>query len=271
MNLKTGKVFDYIPRESINPYLTALGLVIERLRWDINPLSWKTRKKIKEWKERYAGEKAVILCNGPSLNKTDFSVLQKFSTFTFGLNKINLLFDRSDFRPSCIVSVNPFVIEQNKNFYNTTDIPLFLDVKGRKWIAFRKNTHFLHSGGIYGQFARDCSISVNQGATVTYVAMQIAFHMGFTDVALVGCDHSFQTKGPPNRQIQAGKVDHDHFDPRYFSNGDAWQLPDLEASEFHYEKARNIFSHFGRRLVNCTDGGKLEKLERISLASFLNG
>lgn len=271
MNFESGKVFDYIPRKSINPYLAALGIIIGRLNWDLNPLSWKARKKIKVWKEKYAGQKAVILCNGPSLNKTDFSLLQKSSIFTFGLNKINLLFERSDFRPSCIVSVNPFVIEQNKNFYNTTDIPLFIDARGRKWVAFRKNVHFLHSGGISGQFARDCSVSICQGFTVTYVAMQLAFHMGFIDVALVGCDHYFQSKGPPNKQVQAGKIDYDHFDPRYFSDSAAWQLPDLTASEFHYEKARNIFNHFGRRLVNCTDGGQLEKLERMPLDAFLNG
>ncbi|WP_277882134.1 hypothetical protein [Oculatella sp. FACHB-28] len=38
-------------------------------------------------------------------------------TYTFGLNKINLLFEYSEFRPSCIVSVNSFVVEQNAEFY----------------------------------------------------------------------------------------------------------------------------------------------------------
>lgn len=262
--------FDRTPREKINPYLTAVALVIRRIQWDINPKSWISRNRIKKWKNLYAGHKAVILCNGPSLNKVDFEALKKSNIFTFGLNKINLLFDKTDFHPSSIVSVNPYAIEQNKEFYNATKLPLFLDSKAKKWIAFKNNVQFLHSAGFSGHFARDCSISINQGATVTYVAMQLAFHMGFSDVALVGCDHNFKTKGPPNKQVKGDTEDPNHFDPRYFSNGVTWQLPDLTASEFHYEKAKNIFAHFGRRIVNCTEGGYLEIFNRMRLEDFLS-
>lgn len=270
MKEKSGQIFDKTPRGRINPYLTAAGLIVRRLLWDINPKSWQARKKIKKWKNIYSGEKAIILCNGPSLNNVDFDLIKKQGIFTFGLNKINLLFDKSDFRPSCIVSVNPYVLEQNKEFYNTTDIPLFLDAKAVEWIQFRSKVHFLHSAGGAGRFARDCSMSISQGSTVTYVAMQLAFHMGFIDVALVGCDHNFQTKGPANKQMQADKEDPNHFDPRYFSNGVTWQLPDLTSSELHYEKARDVFAHFGRRIVNCTDGGNLEIFQRMALKDFLH-
>ena len=36
--------------------------------------------------------------------------------FTIGLNKINLLFEYSKFRPSCIVAVNKFVIDRIEIF-----------------------------------------------------------------------------------------------------------------------------------------------------------
>jgi hypothetical protein len=262
-------VFDLTPREKINPYLSAAALVAKRFVWDINPKSWGSRKKTKRWKNLYSGQKAIILCNGPSLNKVNFDKLKKTKIFTFGLNKINLLFDKTDFRPSCVVSVNPLVIEQNKEFYNKTNLPLFLDTSGLKCINYRDNICFLHSAGVAGRFARDCSVSINQGNTVTYVALQLAFHMGFTSVALVGCDHYFKTKGPSNKKVRAGVSDPNHFDPRYFSNGDTWQLPDLIASDLHYEKARDIFTHFGREIVNCTEGGALEIFKRISLDEFL--
>jgi len=179
------------------------------------------------------------------------------------------LFKSTDFRPSVIVAVNPHVIEQNDEFYNTTDIPLFLDSKGRKWVRFRDNVHFLHSAGGYKSFARDCSISINQGHTVTYVAMQLAFHMGFKEVALVGCDHSYVTKGPANKTVISGKEDPSHFDPGYFAGGVKWQLPDITASELHYEIARDTFERYGRKIVNCTEGGRLEVFPRQSLSEFL--
>jgi len=77
------------------------------------------------------------MCNGPSLNEVDFDMLDESGVFTFGLNKINLLFNRTSLRPSVIVAVNPFVIEQNSEFYNKTDTPLFLDSISRRWVRFR--------------------------------------------------------------------------------------------------------------------------------------
>lgn len=254
-------------RPTINPYRRALSGLVNRLRWDINLESWRSRRKIRKWKDAYSGEKAVILCNGPSLLAVDLNLLD--GVFTFGLNKINLLFDKTDFRPSCIVAVNPFVIEQNTDFFNTTDIPLFLDSIGRKSILPRDPVAFLHSAP-EGGFAQDCSISIYQGYTVTYVAMQIAFHMGFREVALVGCDHSFSVSGPANAAVEAGGVDDSHFDPNYFSEGMKWHLPDLEGSEMAYSLAGKMYQLNDRRIFNATEGGRLELFERVKLEKFVS-
>lgn len=128
---------------------------------------------------------------------------------------------------------------------------------------------FLHSAYSRGLFARDCSISINQGNTVTYVAMQLAYHMGFVFLGLVGCDHSFTSRGSPNEKVTAGKIDENHFDPHYFSNGVTWDLPDLASSEFHYTIARNTFCRNNRKIINCTEGGKLKVFERMQLNRFL--
>jgi len=257
-------------RPTLNPYRFGVGAILDRLLWDINPRSWGARRKIGAWKDKYPGEKAIILCNGPSLNKVDFDKIGA-DCFTFGLNKINLLFDRSSFRPGCIVAVNSFVIEQNRDFYNKTGIPLFLDSIGsrRGWVNSRDNVAFLHSGGTPDGFARDCSVSINQGFTVTYVALQLAFHMGFKRVALVGADHTFATKGPANKTVDGGSVDQSHFDSRYFSNV-KWQLPDLFESEVAYTRANTMYNTHGRKIFNCTDGGELEVFDRLPLADFLS-
>lgn len=252
----------------INPYSDALRLFVSRLLWDVRPISHVMKSKIKKLKNSCSG-KAIILCNGPSLNRVDFDVVNKAGVYTFGLNKINLLFSRTNFRPSSIVSVNPFVIEQNADYYNETDIPLFLDKAASKRLTIRDNVILFHCSNQKGGFARDCTGSLIQGYTVTYVAMQIAFHLGFDEVALVGCDHNFATTGVTNQLQKAEGEDKSHFDPSYFSGGDLWQLPDLMQSEYHYGVARQIFEGAGRRLVNCTEGGRLEVFERESLDDFL--
>ena len=210
-------------QHTINPYLTGVKLLLSRFVWDLHPYSWISRKRIKNYKNRFSGQKAIILCNGPSLNKVNFDKIRNSSVYTFGLNKINLIFSKTDFRPSLIVAVNSYVIQQNSDFYNQTDLPLFINYTGCRNIRFRNNVNFLFSATSPGKFARDCSMSINQGYTVTFVAMQLAYHMGFKKLRSVGCDHSFSAKGAANKAVVSGKTDNDHFDPNYFSGGNVWE------------------------------------------------
>ena len=254
-------------REEINPYRKAVGIILERMKWDINFEAWRSRNNLRGLKDKYKNKKAVILCNGPSLLDVDFKLLD--DVFTFGLNKINLIFDKTKFRPSCIVSVNKLVIEQNFEFYRSTEIPLFLDSYANKFITSKDGVSFLHSTAFHG-FAKDCSWSVYQSHTVTYVAMQLAFHMGFKDVALVGCDHSFAVQGHANKTEIAEGKDKSHFDPNYFSNGMKWHLPDLFESEVGYFRAKRVYEAYGRKIINATSGGKLDIFDRVELSDFLN-
>lgn len=257
-------------RPTLNPYLIALRLVLQRLKWDLQPESRRSRRRAKAALGRHAGRRAVILCNGPSLLQADFARLAAADVFVFGLNKINLLFPKMELRPDAIVAVNPFVIEQNAEYFRESGLDLYLDSFAHALIGRRENVTYLHSTSLV-RFARDCSVSISQGYTVTFVALQLAFHMGFTDVALVGCDHNFTQKGPANLTVVAGERDPDHFDPNYFPPGVKWQLPDLAQSESSYALAREVFEAAGRRIVNCTEGGNLEVYPRMRLEAFLEG
>lgn len=262
-------LFNKIQRSTVNPYLNGLYILKERLKWDLNPRSWSSRKRLKSIIDFRRGKKAVIICNGPSLKKVNFDNLIDSDVYFFGLNKINLMFDSTTFRPDSIVASSQLVIEQNKDFYNETDIQLFLNSEKVSLIKDRPNVIFLNYSSIPRKFARDCSISMFEGHTVTYTAMQLAFHMGFERVALIGCDHHFTSKGAANKTVQAGEFDLNHFHPKYFADGVKWDLPDLLGSEYHYDLADKIFREFGREIVNCTDGGKLEIFRRIPFEEFL--
>lgn len=255
-------------REALNPYRLAIGYVRSRLRWDLSPLSWQSRRRLRAHRDRHPGGKAVILCNGPSLLRTDFESLHASGIFCFGLNKINLLFDKTSFRPSCIVAVNSYVIEQNADFYNETSLPLFLDSNAIRHVKARRNVAFLHSNP-FPMFSRDCSISLWQGYTVTFVAMQLAFHMGFRHIALIGADHNFAVQGPANQTVASGDKDESHFDPNYFAGGVKWQLPDLFQSEVAYTMARDMFAAHGGLVVNATEGGSLNVFDRQRLSTFI--
>jgi hypothetical protein len=197
----------------------------------------------------------------------DFSSLG--NVFTFGLNKINLLFKQTDFRPSAIVAVNPLVIQQNSEFFSSTGIPLFLErIAAQYGMASGKNVHLLHSCD-FPYFARDCSISVFEGFTVTYVALQLAYHMGFNKVALVGCDHDYQVTGRPNAISYNRGSDPGHFCDDYFAPGQPWQFPDLKASEHYYDLARQCYENDGRVVVNASTTTHLDLFPLVRLEEFI--
>lgn len=235
------------------------------LLWDSRSASRWSRDLLSKNKDSHYGEKAVIVCNGPSLLRTDLSAIG--NVYSFGLNKINLLFDKNEYRPNCIVAVNPFVIEQNIEFYKKTAIPLYLDYRCASVLGHKKDLAYIHTIGKQS-FARDLGGSVFIGGTVTYVALQLAYHLGFRKVALVGCDHSFSSKGPANLTVSADKSDANHFDPRYFSGNMKWQLPDLIQSEISYILAKEVFESDGGCIYNATVGGELNIFPRCTLEEF---
>jgi len=254
-------------KDTLNPYRFSLYQLYNRFIWDLNPKSFLERKKIRNLKNKYAGEKAIIMCNGPSLNEVNFDLLK--DCYIFGLNKINLLFKRTTMRPNFIVATNMHVVSQNAEFFNTTDIDLFIDSKAfrKRLLKRRNNIFYIHSALIPG-FAKDCSISINPSHTVTNTTLQLAYHMGFSKIAIVGADHEFAVKGSPNSYVSGIKEDNSHFDKSYFADVE-WQLPDLIESEVGYLRARSCFENDNREIYNCTVGGKLEIFKRLELSEFL--
>jgi hypothetical protein len=106
---------------------------------------------------------------------------------------------------------------------------------------------------------------------VTYVALQLAYHMGFEQIVLIGVDHDYSTKGKPNTTVVSQRDDPDHFDKRYFGKGFRWQLPDLETSERAYRMARKAYESDGRQVLDATVGGKLQVFPKVGYDSLFQG
>lgn len=222
--------------------------------------------RIKQYHNKYKGERCFIMGNGPSLNKTDLSKLQ--NEFTFGLNRIYLMFDELGFQTSFLVSVNKLVIEQCAEEISALKMPKFLKWQTRDAITFDEHTAFIRSSPTRTRFSKVPDNYLFEGATVTYVAMQLAYFMGFTEVNLIGVDHNFVTKGKPHKAIVSEGDDPNHFSPKYFGKGFKWQLPDLELSEYAYGLAKTAFEDDGRTIRDATVGGKLTVYPKVDYESL---
>ena len=215
-------------------------------------------------KNKYKGSPMLVIGNGPSLNKTP---LEDFIDIpSIGMNKINLLFERTAWRPKYIVCTNNLVIRQNRSFFVDSTIPVFLSWKGR-WFFKRANRnvveYFLSLN--LTKFSKDISMGVGSSGTVTYTALQFCYYMGANPVILFGVDHSFQCQGKPNEIVKMEGDDPNHFDPNYFAEGQKWGLPNFDRIKIAYRNAKNAFEKDKRLIYDATIGGKLDIFPKIGV------
>lgn len=217
---------------------------------------------IQAYSDRHKGKRCFILGNGPSLQITNLGLLK--NEYTFGMNRIYLHFPDMGFQTSYYVAVNTLVIDQCANEIMALDLPRFVSWRGRKWLRHDADVMFLDTDYTDPPtFSTDVTGRVYEGSTVTYVALQLAYYMGFKEAILIGVDHSFVTKGTPNVTVVSDGEDPNHFSKEYFGKGFRWQLPDLEASEQAYIMAREAFESSGRRVLDATIGGKLTIFPKV--------
>lgn len=242
----------------------------QRLPQDIrammDPVRRESTHRIRQYQHKYAGTRCFVIGNGPSLRHTDMAKLQ--NEFTFGMNRIFLMFPELGFKTSFLVSINDLVIEQSAVDIQNLKIPRFVSWRARRWLEPEKDLHFLYTTYTGAKFSRNAAGRLWEGATVTYVCLQLAYYFGFSEVILIGVDHSFVTQGEPNATITSQGDDPNHFHPKYFGKGFRWQLPDPGTSEIAYSMAREAFEADGRRVLDATVDGQLTIFPKVSYESL---
>ena len=177
--------------------------------------------------------------------------------------------DKLNFTPSYYVCSNDLVAQQCADDIARLDMPKFIGWHNRDAITFTSDVTFLHTrNGLRSWFYTDLTEGCWEGSTVTMVAIQLAYYMGFSEVVLVGVDHSYQYQGDPHAPVVSEGADPNHFDANYFGKGFKWHLPDLKGSEMSYTVAKYMFEQSGRRIVDATVGGKLKVFDKVDYASL---
>ena len=214
----------------------------------------------------YDGQRCFILGNGPSLNDTDLSMLS--NEYTFGCNKISLLYEKRSWRPSFYVMVSSdiwrhdWLFATNKNV--EMGIPCFLNERNRRINSttehFYKESDDLSNvymidaeGGRRGYPYKDNQWSYNpmkkatKHGTILMTCIQLASYMGFKEIYLLGCDLGFSG---PNCNFDP------NYNPAQFDpNGD------IHSHEAHV-LAERMTRKMGVSVFNSTIGGSLEVYPR---------
>lgn len=235
--------------------------------------------RLKSLRDVHKGERIFILGNGPSLTKCDLTPLA--NEYTFGVNKIYMLFDQISWRPTYYTlldwrmgdAVAPALrdVQGMTRFYPERYRGILPETAETYWYWNRAVAHHTRD-----QFERDMTRGIPSRATVIVTAIQQAFYLGFREIYLIGVDASYtipdtvQQSGPD--QFATGTQLHlqstadddpNHFDPRYFGVGDRWHDPNPLEMRRTLRNVRKGVERHGGRLTNATVGGSLEELPRV--------
>lgn len=212
--------------------------------------------------QRRRKESCVIVANGPSLNRSNLDLLRHADVIISNFAIISKPLREA---ATYLTIVNDLVAKQGSVQFNRLDIPKLVPFWLGNSINAGDSTVFLPAT-VEPVFCGTLDGTFSWRSTVSFLNMQLAFAMGYENVVLIGFDHSYQ-QAPDLKEgaaIVQDTEDPNHFDPRYF-HGKTWQAADTGNMEKMYLVAREAYAAAGRRIVNATDGGKLEVFAREPL------
>lgn len=229
---------------------------------------------------RFKGHRCFIIGNGPSLNRHDLSLLT--NEYSFGVNSFYYKTNETGFRPTFYVVEDSSVMKENINEIRAYEAPFkFFPTLYRNLHPKTPNTFFFNMNrGFYEKtspnyavprFSTDASKVLYCGQSVTYINLQLAFFMGFTDVYLIGMDFDYIIPDSHKRNgdvLLSDSDDTNHFHKDYFGKGKTWKDPKLNRVLMNYRMAKLAYTSVGRRIFNATIGGKLEEFERADYESL---
>lgn len=246
--------------------------------WD--ELHWVTRpegqwhvQRLAALRDKYAGRRCFIIGNGPSLNEIDMRKLK--DEVTIGCNGLFMIFDKIGFQPTFYTVEDWLVAEDRAHELNTrvTDSTKVFPRDLAYCLRFDDKTaavNFVrqYDGSTVGlfRFTEQFESRAFFGGTVSFLNLQLAYHIGCREIYLVGFDHTYQV--PTSVDVEgfeftSRESDVNHFHPDYFGPGKRWHDPNVPRMEQAYRITRSFFAARGVQIYNATKGGKLEVFPRV--------
>lgn len=223
--------------QHLNFKVTVTDVEVSKLKYKraiivAQKISQNTNTVFSPYKNKHKGERVFLIGNGPSLAETDLNLLKDENTIA--MNRISLIYPKAgEWRPTYYLfsSTNvkdkswgeewlssvhlaisepktvSFIASEFKQYIDPNDN--FLDVH---WFSSMSEYRPNDRGEISAKsFSKDIVERIDKSGTTMNLALQIAYHMGFSEIILVGADLGW-TKDLGTRN------DPNHFDKNYRAN-----------------------------------------------------
>ncbi len=155
---------------------------------------------IRQYKNKYQGQRCFIIGNGPSLLPSDLDMIK--GEVSFGCNRIYNIFENTAWRPDFWMCTDAECLEDEwENIKKLRGPVKFVRMMGKKYDF--KETDQIHKIIQYDKFILDkskfqktaisteCDKYFSTNFTVTAMEIEFAIYMGFKKIYLLGVDHNY--------------------------------------------------------------------------------
>ena len=252
---------------------------------------YESNPEIRKFQNYHVGRRCFLIGNGPSLCTEDLDKLPAGNEISFACNRIYKIFSKTNWRPDYYFAADAALIQlyhkeiagldiENKFISNPAQIMyddsrIITDVfeHGLGVVHyFNKIIAYSKENGI--PFSEDPSKALHITNTVMYPMLQMAVYMGFSEIYLLGVDHTF----PAMEDINAYNINGTHFyaeEPEENKKFVALHgAVDYEIAErllnIDYMVAEEHCRKLGIRVFNATRGGRLEIFKRVDFNTLFS-
>ena len=236
----------------------------------------KYAKKLKKFQNIHQGETCFIIGNGPSLKAEDLEMIYQKGIPTFAFNRIYLMFDKTQWRPTYYVSQDEKTLKNCTKEVNQMDlphkfIPIFIEFYHDVHIDNAILFHLVSSGTEYPEMSDDISSFVGDSTTVAVTAGQFAAYMGFKKIYLIGVDHSFSTYQNDKGEIIQDNNARDYFTDEYNKDKAELYVPNIDASTRAFISLKRFCDEKGIEVYNSIHSkDKTNNDETVKITDIYN-
>jgi hypothetical protein len=209
----------------------------------------------------------LVVGNGPSLRVDDLEMLASIPAVAS--NKINLLYNKTDWRPLLYTMADPLLIFKSpREHYQSCGLTLTphsaaLLAKTSNKLYWRSLAPDLIEEKYIKRGERITPINgILAGSTITCPNIMLAIWAGAKTIFVIGCDHFYSNE---NHVDGIKKTAHlgasNHFDPNYRAPGEIVNAAPVEWMNRDYALMRRIAESRGIRIINISRKTALDAFE----------
>ena len=234
----------------------------------------KYGKKLKALKSTQTGKKCFVIGNGPSLRTDDLTTLKENGIATFAANRIYNTFEGTSWRPTYYVCEDEFILEDIQGKINELDFKYkFIPINfnwykniniDNAYYFYQTFDKSLQQGGARPDFfSEDISKYIPCRGSVITTCVQLAVYMGFSEIYLIGVDHSFSRMTDKNGNLIVDNNVKDHFGNQKNADENTNGIFNIDAATQSFIDIKSFCEKNNVKVYNATRGGKLEVFPRV--------